>query len=590
MKLLAYFFLIFLFVSPNCFCQNPSTGLAAFYPFDGDANDLSGNGNHGIVHNATLTTDRCGNPNSAYFFNGNSYIKVPYSASLNKHNNEFSLSLWIYPLETQISFVCKSSWAGLNLDYRFWVTNNGGASFVCMETEIQPIFTNPIKNQWNHYGFIYQNGTFKIYENGKLIIDQNGIFTPVGQDYSTDLYIGADPHGLIEYMRGAIDDLFIYNRALTDSEILCLYSQKCPRLDTVNICPGTSVTLPNGEIYSEDTVVCNFLTNKSFCDNIVSWHIKKNPNSTIYTYETDFICQNEPYTKYGFNLPPDSTAIVRTSSFRQNLISSQGCDSIVVLELTILPTYTTDISIKECEFYTLGDSIYTKTGTYIHPFQTVNGCDSIINLSLTISEKYDTNVSVISCHPYTWNKQVYTKSGIYAQSFISSQGCDSSVALNLTIPENLFIDIEDTISIGEIYNQYGFDIPQQNSKGYYTFQQKHENQLGCDSITTLHLFVLQPPIDHSVDLDIPNAFTPNRSTNNFFSIGRKRNIHDLTIWIYNRWGEIIYQSSNIDFKWDGRDSKGNFVPIGTYIYLIEYHSETAPAITQQKTGIINIVH
>ncbi len=47
-----------------------SDGLVAYYPFNGNANDESGNGNNGIVHGATLTADRSGNANSAYSFNG----------------------------------------------------------------------------------------------------------------------------------------------------------------------------------------------------------------------------------------------------------------------------------------------------------------------------------------------------------------------------------------------------------------------------------------------------------------------------------------------------------------------------------------
>ena len=61
----------------------PTSGLAAYYPFTGNANDLSGNGHNGTVTGATLTTDRFGNPNSAYSFNGtSSYIYAGNISSL----------------------------------------------------------------------------------------------------------------------------------------------------------------------------------------------------------------------------------------------------------------------------------------------------------------------------------------------------------------------------------------------------------------------------------------------------------------------------------------------------------------------------
>jgi len=87
-------FSLVLFV--NCsLLADINTGLVAYYPFNGNANDASGNGNNGIVNGATLTADRFGNPNSAYSFNGASdYIRVPNSNSL-QLTNDFTLSAWI---------------------------------------------------------------------------------------------------------------------------------------------------------------------------------------------------------------------------------------------------------------------------------------------------------------------------------------------------------------------------------------------------------------------------------------------------------------------------------------------------------------
>ena len=68
-------------------------GLMAYYPFSGNANDASGNGNDGTVHGATLTEDRLGNANSAYNFDGvNDYLEVP---KINLDGSSFSISAWI---------------------------------------------------------------------------------------------------------------------------------------------------------------------------------------------------------------------------------------------------------------------------------------------------------------------------------------------------------------------------------------------------------------------------------------------------------------------------------------------------------------
>src|SRR5664279_2298442 len=79
-----------------------TSGLVAWYPFNGNANDASGNGNNGVVYNATLTTDRFGNANSAYDFNGSSsYVDIPQNGILNGLITNFTLSAWIYQRSVQ---------------------------------------------------------------------------------------------------------------------------------------------------------------------------------------------------------------------------------------------------------------------------------------------------------------------------------------------------------------------------------------------------------------------------------------------------------------------------------------------------------
>jgi hypothetical protein len=78
------------------------TGLVAYYPFDGNANDQSGNGNNGVAYGASLTTDRFGNTNSAYTFDGiNDYIEVSSGSNFN-FQTYLTISLWMRPLAPTI--------------------------------------------------------------------------------------------------------------------------------------------------------------------------------------------------------------------------------------------------------------------------------------------------------------------------------------------------------------------------------------------------------------------------------------------------------------------------------------------------------
>ena len=74
----------------------PVNGLVGWWPFNGNANDESGNGNNGTVNGATLTIDRNGNSNNAYSFNGSSFISMGFSSMLLSLSN-FSYTCWVYP-------------------------------------------------------------------------------------------------------------------------------------------------------------------------------------------------------------------------------------------------------------------------------------------------------------------------------------------------------------------------------------------------------------------------------------------------------------------------------------------------------------
>jgi len=91
-----YFSLFLLFLSFYAISQVPTVGLVAYYPFSGNANDMSGHGYNGTVVGASLILDRFGNQNSAYSFNGtSSYIDLSTYASNLNFSQPASISLWI---------------------------------------------------------------------------------------------------------------------------------------------------------------------------------------------------------------------------------------------------------------------------------------------------------------------------------------------------------------------------------------------------------------------------------------------------------------------------------------------------------------
>lgn len=208
--------------------QIPLDGLVAWYPFNGNANDESGNENHGSVFGATLSEDRVGSSNKAYSFDGvNDYIKITNPSSLNFPDGvSFTVSFFYNPN----SIVTNNS--GFNgLISRFH--NNTGpisgwqigrdANNLRFEA-IDPCSFNTLSTlsngTWIHILQTYDrtNGQVKTYINGILTNTTNCTSINSSMINNYDLKIGVEREGF-QFSSGKIDDIAIYNRILTNEEI-----------------------------------------------------------------------------------------------------------------------------------------------------------------------------------------------------------------------------------------------------------------------------------------------------------------------------------------------------------------------------------
>ena len=215
----------------------PSTlnsGLVAYYPFTGNANDSSGNGNNGTIHGPTLTMDRFGNANSAYSFNGNSdYIQCKTAGPTG--NPDISVSFWIKKsINTNVGehILGWGSNGGSGNDFRIILNGNclNAISFDTFNSAVN--YTTPIAtNTWDSYIITYQGSigsnvfSSKVFKNGSQITS-----TCFTQNYYSTNILDTNPitmgkyQGTIEndFFLGIMDDMRIYNRILTQSEITYL--------------------------------------------------------------------------------------------------------------------------------------------------------------------------------------------------------------------------------------------------------------------------------------------------------------------------------------------------------------------------------
>jgi Concanavalin A-like lectin/glucanases superfamily len=209
-----------------------NAGLVAYYPFNGNANDASNNGNNGTVIGATLTADRFGNANKAYSFNGTSdEIDVPNSSTLQITAN-ITISGWFKTTNTShiMGIISKLEVADPMHSYKMEIYNCKARAEFWYNHSI-PIGGFAASNdtltngKWHHVLAEYDGSFIKLFVDGQLNTETP--YTGGMQTNSENLYIGWDQNSYLgdRHFEGSIDDIRIYNRALTEYEIQLLYNE-----------------------------------------------------------------------------------------------------------------------------------------------------------------------------------------------------------------------------------------------------------------------------------------------------------------------------------------------------------------------------
>ncbi len=215
-----------------------TNGLVAAYEFNGNANDSSGNGLHGNVIGATLSFDRFGNNNSAFSFDGsNDHILVTNISDLNFETGDFSLSLWLNSNSSNQQMVIHKSyyegetgyWVRLNDTYQ-----NDKTTFLT-ETGSNPDPTvgnsslNTSDGNWHHIVATRNNNKLSLFADGQLLSTTVGSIVNIYSDNFLSIGAQLASNGAVSnFFNGYIDDISIFNRAISTDEVSTLYNATAP--------------------------------------------------------------------------------------------------------------------------------------------------------------------------------------------------------------------------------------------------------------------------------------------------------------------------------------------------------------------------
>lgn len=327
-------------------------------------------------------------------------------------------------------------------------------------------------------------------------------------------------------------------------------------------------------------------------------------NPVISSTTNASVCQGGSYLYAGQSFSAEGTYPI-------TLQSMYGCDSIATLNLTLYPLSSTILNEAICQGSTFsfnGQNI-GDAGQYTQILQSQDGCDSTIVLNLSINPVLNTTINQTICasETFTFFGQNLNSSGTYSQILQTTSGCDSVVVLVLTVtplPEAPLIDSNSPVLCpGDVAlltanstsnAQYFWSGPSnfQSADATITFPVQVENMGtysvyvivdGCQSsISSTPVSILN--IYDFENFDFPNVITPNGDgLNDSLDInGYYKTCQEYNLLIYNRWGQVVYEQTISSPSFAGKSNTDIDLVDGIYFYTLTYGEN-------RKNGFIHVI-
>ena len=483
--LLPFLFLFYLPVLAQIPSYVPVNGLLSYYPFNGNGNDLSPFNNHLTNNGATPTADRFGNANAAYDFDGiSSFLTRTNPSYTFNSTSTFTVSFWYKRVNTASlgipimhattasgNFVWIFQLASLNMQFG---TNKQGSAWIWAQS-------TTTTDVWTHIVMVYNAGQMTLYKDN--VAAATGTFNHTAVSSTTlPLLIGKGVGG--SHFYGQIDDIGIWNRALSQCEINDLYTSSTTLTGLSAgpdqyACNGSQITLSatgattyiwtpnivNGSTFSP-TISQNYTVTGFDANGCSSWDqvavIAQNVN--VNAGQDLFLCSGDSaqLNATGYpgiqwsggisnNVPflPNQTQIYIASASNANGCTDSDTVSVIVNSLPQINAGP-DQSIcfgEEVILYGTGgifmfwsnniaDSIPfvpQLSGSFVLTGASNEGCIGTDTVYVSVNDASSNNITASALDSYSLNGQTYTSSGTYTQILTNAAGCDSLLTLNLTL-------------------------------------------------------------------------------------------------------------------------------------------------------------
>ena len=280
----------------------------------------------------------------------------------------------------------------------------------------------------------------------------------------------------------------VVNPATGCDSVILLYLTvyEAPVVETdVTVCETEMPYIWRNQTLTEagnDTVTAPF---SATCDSTFILNLTIKP--TLIKAITDQICYGSDYIANGFNIP-STNLTVGEHTFVDTVASMvTGCDSIVILTLTVGDILGATTHVTACDSYDWTvdgtTTIYALSGIYTsQAYSNANGCTNVDTLVLAINRNAGFDTTLAVCGEYVWNGTTYTGSGDYYYSYIDGNGCASIDTLHLTVSNGTLAAETATACDGYIWHGHTY-----TTSGTYLYN--YDNAEGCTSFDTLYLTI-----------------------------------------------------------------------------------------------------
>lgn len=629
MRILYLFFL--LFVAQEVLAQvNLSNGLVAYYPFNGNANDASGNNNHPVFNNAVLAADRFGNANSAYAFNGtSSYMQILNKPVLNP--TAISICAWVkvtgfyQGLCHGNRIIMKGNSDQTSGTYTLTFDDNGytGAQNCNGQPpdEAHELFYGTYANSgafpyvqkdtWISLVFTDDGTTGKFYVNCEL--RSTNVHSQVSFSNANDLYLGKMNNAQYPYwFNGIMDEIRIYNRVLNAGEVAAYASDGkllnfiTPSVDTI-VCSGSVIPLQvsgyNAYQWTPVTGLTASTTDKASATVTSNAQYIVSATSGLGCTEKDTINISvfpKPVTTISkdTSICTGGTAVrlsasggtnytwTPTGSLNNPNISSPTATPASSTKYIVTIGYGPNCSVKDSVTLT----VISRPAFKLFPKDTAVCAATTVSFNASGGDVYAWQGTGIS-NPSISNP-VATPAGTTNYSVkITNNACAVDTTINTTITVNPIPvvtagkanDINCANSSSQLtasgalsyiwspdstLSNGSISNPIAKPLATATYIVKGTSQNGCSRNDTLTVLVnFANTLSQYL---MPNAFTPNGDgLNDCYGITSWGTLQSLQFEIFNRWGQKVFSTTNPSKCWDGRYRNSELAESGVYIYSIK---------------------